>query len=614
MNSRLAIFGLAAITAFFSVPVVSIPLHAAVTILGTEHDADGHLRIRFTDTTLPGLYRLESRDALDPGAEWSLWEVITVTYDSPPVLQMVLPPPGKPHQFYRVAAMSGPVLGAPQFVGADPEPGADSVPVTLTSVRITFDRPMAATVGWTVDSQWGGSYATWSSDGRTVQIHRFSAGALLAPWTTLQFTLNPTGKGFADEQGNLLAPQVYSFTTGFTTESGSHVVSSVPANNAVDVDPMFDTVELRFSEPMMKSGGIESMNWWPWTMSWSEDGRVCYIQRNSAGTPLHGASVYIRTPSQFFRTAAGQPLEHEYVLRFTTAAPPIIRVDADPARGFFWPYYLVIPPLIEPPATLLIEPNNTGTWGDDPWTHESSALGLVRWRSSFAIQLGCPLLVPVFPRPMTPPAPEPGGIYIHALDRYSLSSQWAGLARIDLQMIAMIDDALDRLAALGHVMDRRVFMMGFSASGAFTSRFALLHPDRIKGAAPGSPGGWPLAPVSSWEGRTLKYPVGIADVETLTGQPFDIETFRQVPLYIYVGGTDRNDALDTRGMSAEEKSAICEWLDCSPNPLLAPRWPLAEAIYESAGANARFVIHPGVAHTITPAMFDDIAEFFREHR
>jgi hypothetical protein len=67
-------------------------------------------------------------------------------------------------------------------------------------------------------------------------------------------------------------------------------------------------------------------------------------------------------------------------------------------------------------------------------------------------------------------------------------------------------------------------------------------------------------------------------------------------------------------MSVEEKSAICEWLNCSPNPLLAPRWPLAEAIYESVGANARFVVYAGVAHTITPAMFEDIAAFFREHR
>ena len=392
------------------------------------------------------------------------------------------------------------------------------------------------------------------------------------------------------------------------------MVSSVPANNAVAVDPLFDTIELHFSEPMMKSGGVESSNWMPWTMSWSADGRVCYVRRDTAGTPIYGTSVYIRTPSQFLRTAAGVPLDNEYILRFTTADPPAIRVDANPAKGFYWPYFLLVPPQVEPPATLLLEPSNTGTWSDDPWVHESSALGIVRWRSSFAINLGCPLLVPVFPRPMTPPAPEPGGIYIHALDRYSLSSQWSGLARIDLQLVAMIDDALDRLTAQGYAMDRRVFMMGFSASGAFTSRFALLHPGRIKAAAPGSPGGWPLAPVASWEGRTLKYPVGIHDLDALTGRPVDLETFRQVALYIYVGGIDTNDALDTRGMTSDEKTAICQWLNCAPNPLLAERWPAAEAIYDSVGANAQFVVYPGVAHTITPSMFDDIQAFFRPHR
>jgi pimeloyl-ACP methyl ester carboxylesterase len=614
MNSRFACPRLLAVTNLVAVLAVAMPIHAAVTITQTDFNPDGHLRILFTDTAGPGTYTLASSDALDPGGEWSLWDAITVTYASPPVFQITVAAPDQPHRFYRVASVSEPDSSAPRIVATDPAQGAQEVPVALEAVRITFDRPMASTVSWAADQQWGGSYATWSTDGRTVEIHRFGAGSALPPATTVRFSLNPNGKGFADRQGKLVAPQSYWFRTGPSEVQGSRVVLSVPGNNAVEVDPLFDTIELHFSEPMMKSGGVESSNWMPWTMSWSVDGRVCYVRRDTAGTPIYGTSVYIRTPSQFFRTAAGVPLEHEYILRFMTAEPPAIRVDANPAKGFFWPYYLLVPPHVERPATLLVEPNNTGTWGDDPWVHESSALGLVRWRGSFAIRLGSPLLVPVFPRPMVPQAPEPGGIYIHALDRYSLSNQWSGLERIDLQMLAMIDDALDRLGALGYGMDRRVFMMGFSASGAFTSRFALLHPDRVKAAAPGSPGGWPLAPVASWEGRALKYSTGIYDLEALTGRPFDLETFRQVALYIYVGSIDTNDALDTRGMTADEKTAICQWLNCGPHVVLAERWPLAQAIYDSVGANAQFVIYPGVAHTITSSMFDDVLAFFRQHR
>lgn len=588
------------------------PAHAAVTITRTEVDAQGHLRIQFSDSIVPGPYSVEARDALDSSAAWVRMDGVTATSVSPPVFQVVMPAPAGGRRFYRVTEVAEADSTGPQVTAAEPAHGATGVSASLSAIRITFNRPMAATASWAVDQQWGGSYATWSADQRTVEIHRFNTQAALPALSTLRFTLNPNGKGFADAQGQIVAPQTIAFTVAHATVQGAHVILSVPSNNALEVDPMTDTVELHFNEPMMAVGGFESSGWWPWSMSWSADRRICYVRRGTAGTPVYGQSVYLRTLS--FRTASGGNLPNEYILRFQTADPPAIRVDANPAQGFYWPYFLLVPPQVEPPATLLVEPNNTGTWSDDPWVHESAARNTVRGRSAFAIKLGSPLLVPVFPRPMSPAAPEPGGIYIHALDRYSLSRQWAGLERIDLQMVAMIDDALARLQAMGHVMDRRVFMMGFSASGAFTSRFALLHPDRIKAAAPGSPGGWPLAPVASWQGVPMKYAVGIQDLELLTGQPFDLESFRRVPLYIYVGDLDTNDALDTRGMTAEEKGQVCQLLNCAPNPVLANRWPVARAIYESVGARAQFVVYPGVSHTITTQMFDDVQAFFRSQR
>ena len=135
-----------------------------------------------------------------------------------------------------------------------------------------------------------------------------------------------------------------------------------------------------------------------------------------------------------------------------------------------------------------------------------------------------------------------------------------------------------------------------------------------KSAAPGSPGGWPLAPVASWQGDRLGYAVGIADIADLVGAPFDLASFRQVPQYIYVGDLDRNDALDTRGLPEEERNAICALLDCRPEPYISDRWPLAEQIYDSVQANAQFVIYPGVAHTITDEMFEDVKNFFATHK
>jgi pimeloyl-ACP methyl ester carboxylesterase len=392
------------------------------------------------------------------------------------------------------------------------------------------------------------------------------------------------------------------------------VVSSVPEDFATNVDPWIQTVEFHFSEPMGDCAGFRSSGWSAWFKSWSTDRRTLFVTRGTAGTPLYGRQILLEPLS--CRSSAGLPLGASFTLRFATGpkSPPI-RVGPDPAKGFHWPYYLVLPTEMASPPTLLVEPNNSGTWSDDFRFHEERARLILDLRVPFAEDLGSPLLVPVFPRPRTPQAPEPGGIYVQALDRYSLIGVHPGLERIDLQMVAMLDDALDRLEAMGYAMDRRVFMMGFSASGAFTSRFSLIHPDRVKAAAPGAPGSWPMAPVASWQGTPLKYPVGVMDFQSLVGTPFDLETFKRVPFYIYVGDQDTNDGLDVRGMTTTERNQIYTLLNWSPTQhFQADRWPLAQAMYESVGSVAQFVVYPGVGHTITSQMLEDIKAFFRTHR
>ena len=124
-----------------------------------------------------------------------------------------------------------------------------------------------------------------------------------------------------------------------------------------------------------------------------------------------------------------------------------------------------------------------------------------------------------------------------------------------------------------------------------------------------------MAPVSEWwGGTTLRYPVGIADVQSLTGKSVDLAAVRRVPQYIYVGDQDTNDALDTRGFPQAETEVICTYLNCNPAPHLFNRWPISEEMYESTGIVNQFVIYPGVAHTITAEMFEDILQFFNQHK
>lgn len=138
---------------------------------------------------------------------------------------------------------------------------------------------------------------------------------------------------------------------------------------------------------------------------------------------------------------------------------------------------------------ILVITNNTGYTSDDFSVHDQAAQSLVNWKKFLAKFLGCPLLVPVFPRPYD--YNEAG--YTHALDEVSLTDTSVVYHRLDLQLIAMIEDAINRLDERGIDFEETILMWGFSASGMFANRFTALHPERVKAAAIGAPGGWPIA-------------------------------------------------------------------------------------------------------------------------
>ena len=282
-------------------------------------------------------------------------------------------------------------------------------------------------------------------------------------------------------------------------------------------------------------------------------------------------------------------------------------VAADSAAGFRSGYYLYLPHAPRRDATghatLLVQPNNSGTITDDIAVQRRDAWWTGFERKRIANQLGTPLLVPVFPRPASA-----WQVYTHALDRDTLTTRDPALARLDLQLIAMIDDARARLAAEGQPVAPRVLIQGFSASGMFANRFTALHPERVRATAIGSPGGWPLAPVDAVRGTPLPYPAGVGDLQMLTGRPFDAAAFAQVPQLIYMGSADDNDSLDHEdGWERPVAAEVDRLFGDTP----VARWPQAEALYRHAGVRARFELVPGVGHN-RKALQDRSTAFFQQ--
>jgi hypothetical protein len=288
---------------------------------------------------------------------------------------------------------------------------------------------------------------------------------------------------------------------------------------------------------------------------------------------------------------------------FQVAAAAPVKYPASPAKGFSYPYYLVVPPGVDTPSVIVVEPNNTGTTDDSFAVHDVAASNLITSRIPFAGDMRSPFLVPVFPRPSSN-----WWVYAQALDRDCFTTSNTALQHLDTQLLAMIADARSRLGTLGLSTDSKVFIMGFSASGMFANRFTALHPGSIKAAAVGSPGGWPLAPIATYSGENLRYNVGIYDVGALTGTNFNLSAFAAVPQYFFIGDQDVNDSVPyTDSYDPVDADQVNRLFGTTP----MQRWPVAHTIYTNAGCtNAQFVTYPGIGHTFTAQMQDDIKHFF----
>jgi pimeloyl-ACP methyl ester carboxylesterase len=279
---------------------------------------------------------------------------------------------------------------------------------------------------------------------------------------------------------------------------------------------------------------------------------------------------------------------------FGPYAASVKRFTANSEKGYHADFYLYISPGAKKIAehgaavTFLVQPNNSGTTSDDPKVHQKDAWLTGFERYKIADELNVVLLVPAFIRPATD-----WRTYTHALDRDVLTTEREDISRIDLQLLAMLDEARAALKEKGIQSKEKFLLQGFSASGMFVNRFTVLHPERVLAATIGSPGGWPIAPVRIYKSEPLPYPAGVADLEMLTGKPFDSAAYVKIPQLIYMGSEDDNDSVDfTDGWNTAAANQVDTLFGADP----ISRWPLSQALYQTAGANAQFVLVEGIGH------------------
>ncbi len=288
------------------------------------------------------------------------------------------------------------------------------------------------------------------------------------------------------------------------------------------------------------------------------------------------------------------------------AEEALIKVPANSQKGFNYDYYLYLPIGVEKESqpVLMVEPNNTGKATDDMAVHDEAAKKIIQkgYFKRISDRLRFPMLIPVFPRAGDS---QP---YIHYLNRQTMKINSGLMKRVDLQLIAMIEDARKILAERNIKIKNKIFMNGFSSSGSFSLRFTALHPYLIQAVSAGGINALPILPLKKYQGQKLPYPIGVDDFKEISGEEFDLKTYLKVPQKIYMGQLDTNDTVPFRD-SWDEKEAdfIKRILD---EKMMPERWNKVQQILKGSGANVLLSTYPGVGHAVPPNIEEDIYQFF----
>lgn len=228
----------------------------------------------------------------------------------------------------------------------------------------------------------------------------------------------------------------------------------------------------------------------------------------------------------------GRNIDLEYNIN---GIPYIIKVlAADETKGINIPSILVIPLTDKVNNQIVVEANNLES---DVLQDRLEQAGEVALRlANLTKDLPSPVVIPVLPSDEHSP-------YFQQLSKecFELSSEDRNY-RIDEQVIRIIQNARNIIEnEIKIKTDDKIFLNGYSSSGVFAQRFALLHPEKVKTVCIGGASG--SIPIPTDE---IGYPIGIADYEQITGKTFDKTSYLGITFRYYVGELETINKVNTR--------------------------------------------------------------------
>ena len=316
---------------------------------------------------------------------------------------------------------------------------------------------------------------------------------------------------------------------------------------------------------------------------------------------------------------------------FNLAYGKTIVVKANPEKGFHFPYLLKTSKKTVDANYIVVESNNTGGHNKSIKGMTSKAKKSLGWvlGSSISKKLNYPMLMPVFPfatkeieKVLT--NKNKYAYYFPQLDSDVLKINNDKYKRIDLQLIAMIDDARGRLLKENNQnINEKVIMVGFSSSSLFSARFTFLHPERVSVAIGGGIGGLLPVPADKINGIDAIYPIGTYDFEKITGKKFDLEEYKKTTQFYYQGTKDKSNPFrrGAEDLTDEEyeivKKLFVDGLPFEDKPVSlkvsTAMWNNSQKYINQIVDNVKFESPKNLDHEITPKMTSKSAEFIKEN-
>ncbi len=194
------------------------------------------------------------------------------------------------------------------------------------------------------------------------------------------------------------------------------------------------------------------------------------------------------------------------------------------------PYILVVPKELDNGKNIVLESSNfEGT--NDPMRIAENVIEQLK--GTVEMIDDAPVLIPFLPDV------KGGRPYYQQLSRECFEGDYPiDFPRVDLRVLETLKEARE-LIEQEHKRETKdkVFLNGYSSSGVFAQRFAILHPEVVDRALIGGAAG--SIPIPN---ETLEYPFGTKDFMELFGREFNLEAYKSIEFAYYVAELEANKA------------------------------------------------------------------------